>query len=48
MIFSCLYKPLGPLITGQDKLKKITIESCKKLYNLEITKENGMVVMKEL
>ncbi|MDP9750168.1 helix-turn-helix domain-containing protein [Thermoanaerobacter pentosaceus] len=35
-------------ITGQDKLKKITIESCKKLYKLEITKENGMVVMKEL
>ncbi|AIS52000.1 transcriptional regulator, XRE family [Thermoanaerobacter kivui] len=35
-------------ITGQDKLKKITIESCKKLYNLEITKENGMIVIRNL
>ncbi|ABY93639.1 XRE family transcriptional regulator [Thermoanaerobacter sp. AC272] len=35
-------------ITGQERLKKITIGSCKKLYKLEITKENGMVVMKEL
>jgi transcriptional regulator with XRE-family HTH domain len=34
-------------IAGQEKLEKITIDSCKKLYKLEITKENNMIVIKK-
>ncbi|AIS51993.1 helix-turn-helix domain-containing protein [Thermoanaerobacter kivui] len=35
-------------ITGQEKLIKTTIESCRKFYDLEISKENGILVIKKL
>ncbi|MDP9750672.1 helix-turn-helix domain-containing protein [Thermoanaerobacter pentosaceus] len=33
-------------MTGQEKLIETTIESCRKFYNLEISKENNMLVIK--
>ncbi|MGB9809223.1 MAG: transcriptional regulator, partial [Caldanaerobacter sp.] len=33
-------------ITGQEKLIKTIMESCRKFYNLEISKENHMLVIK--
>ncbi|ERM91628.1 XRE family transcriptional regulator [Caldanaerobacter subterraneus subsp. yonseiensis KB-1] len=33
-------------ITGQEKLIKTIMESCRKFYNLEISKENNMLVIK--
>ncbi|TCO64221.1 helix-turn-helix domain-containing protein [Caldanaerobacter subterraneus] len=33
-------------ITGQEKLIKTIMESCRKFYNLEISKENNMLIIK--
>ncbi|HBT49664.1 MAG TPA: transcriptional regulator, partial [Caldanaerobacter subterraneus] len=33
---------------GQEKLIETTIESCRKFYNLEISKEDNMLVIKKL
>jgi len=33
-------------ITGQEKLIKMIMESCRKSYNLELSKENNILVIK--